>query len=35
LIFWLGRCDAPHQRLELSAIGRAYALGFGLLDEFL
>lgn len=33
LIFWLGRCDAPYHRIELSAIGRTYAIGFGLSYE--
>jgi hypothetical protein len=33
LIFWLGRCDAPHYRIELSAIDRADALGFSLRDK--
>lgn len=33
LIFWLGRCDAPHHCLKVRAIGGAYALRFRLLDE--
>jgi len=33
LIFWWGHCDAPHQRLELGAIGGADAVGFCLIDK--
>jgi hypothetical protein len=29
----LGRCDAPHHRVELCAIGGTYAIGFCLGDE--
>jgi hypothetical protein len=35
LIFWLGRCDAAHQGVELSAIGGADAIGFCLRYEIL
>lgn len=33
LTFWLGRCDALHQRIKLSGNGRADAFGLGLRDE--
>lgn len=32
-IFWLGRCDAPHHCLELSAVGWANAVRFRLIHE--
>jgi hypothetical protein len=33
--FWLGRSDAPHYGLQLSAIGGADAFGLRLGDEFI
>ena len=34
-MFWLGRCDALHHGLELSAIGGADAIGLGLCGELI
>jgi hypothetical protein len=33
LIFWLGRCDAANQGIELRSIGRADALFLSLFRE--